>query len=77
MAAPLGTDSVVATGTTDPPAAEDVTVQLDGRDVVVPLAAAAPTGVESAFDKSEYVLYLESQARLRYFVVVRYLTPIP
>lgn len=71
VVAPPGTHSVVATGTTDPPSSGDVMVQLDGRDVVVPLAPAAPTGVESMFNKSEYLLYLESQARLRYIVVVR------
>lgn len=69
--APLGTHSVVATGTTDAPSSGDVLVQLDGREVVVPLAPAAPTGIESMFNESEDLLYGMSQARLRYIVVVR------
>lgn len=46
-------------------------MQLDGREVVVPLAPAAPTGIESMFNESEDLLYGMSQTRLRYIVVVR------
>jgi len=70
-APPPGADSVVAAGVTAPSPEGDVTVTLDGRKVVVPMGPSTPTGVASAFAQPEWLLYQESQARLRYLVVVR------
>lgn len=69
-APPGGYHSVVALGCRNPPAAKDATLTLDGKAVAVPQAKPEPTGVHSSFSQNEWLLYAESQARLRYMVVV-------
>ena len=65
--APNGTDSVIAVGQIDPDPAGDRTVQLDGRDVMVPAGKIAlsktPGAAASTFIQSEHLIYDESQVR--------------
>ena len=71
--APKGYDSVVAQGVYEPDAKGDVVFNIQGKDVV------APTGVpqrrpkyeSSNFTNSEYLIYSESQVRLRYLLKLR------
>lgn len=70
QAPPPGFHSVVALGHRNPPAAKDATLMLDGKPVAVPQAEPEPTGVRSSFSQNEWLIYTESQVRLRYMVVV-------
>ncbi|KAI1888016.1 hypothetical protein AGOR_G00180700 [Albula goreensis] len=73
MEPPEGHHSVVAQGKTEPDPIMDITVQLDGREVNVPQGQPVeqPDYVNSSFDKSEYVIYKESQCRIRYLVLLK------
>ncbi len=67
-AAPKGFHSVVALGHTEPDPAKDITYKFDGRSVTVPQGK--PIKMKgrgrSSFSHSEYLLYKESQVRIRY-----------
>ena len=69
-AAPKGYDSIVARGSTGPDTKKDVDIELDGNLVAVPQSAAIPQSKfsDSRFDKSEFLLYKESQHRIRYMI---------
>ena len=66
--APAGYDSVVAKGTQEPDPAKDASLTIDGRKVLVPQGKPVPTGVQSSFHQSEYLVYKESQCRIRYML---------
>lgn len=70
--APAGFDSVLAQGWTEPEASGDITVKIDGRDVVVPQAKVAKRAKwnSSSFSQSEYLVYRESQVRMRYMLEI-------
>lgn len=74
--APDGYDSVVALGQTEPEPARDTVLQLDGLDVTVPQGLPLPNqqlkGRASEFTQSEYLLYKESQVRIRYVLQMRW-----
>lgn len=67
---PKGYDSVLACGTQEPDSAYDVTLTLDGKPVVVPQAKPKQTGKSSSFYQSEYLIYKESQNRIRYLLLL-------
>ncbi|XP_062923847.1 protein mono-ADP-ribosyltransferase PARP3 [Mobula hypostoma] len=71
---PTGFDSVVARGHTEPDPSQDKVEIIDEKRVIV--SQGKPKKVKlaknSSFDQSEYVIYQESQARLRYLVQVEY-----
>lgn len=69
-APPPGFHSVVALGHSNPPTDKDATLTLDGKAVAVPQAKPEPTGIQSSFSQNEWLVYAESQVRLRYIVVV-------
>jgi len=69
-APPSGFESVVAFGVTEPDAAGDVTIKLDGRDVVVPNARPVKRSQPTSFTHSEYVVYENTRIRLRYVVAL-------
>lgn len=69
-AAPEGADSVLAVGAQAPRRADDVTVVLDGQPVAVPQGEVIWTGRTSAFDHNEYVVYRESQLRIRFILTL-------
>ncbi|KAK3874546.1 hypothetical protein Pcinc_020505, partial [Petrolisthes cinctipes] len=68
--APPGFDSVVARGTKEPDPKKDKKISLDGKDVIVPVGKPVPQKEwsKSDFDQSEYLVYKESQACIRYIL---------
>ena len=78
-AAPPGYDSVHAVGGSEPDPALDTTLVLDGKEVIVPQGKpiksaelADQLGGKSTFSQSEYLLYSESQLRIRYALTFRW-----
>ncbi|NWH77249.1 PARP3 polymerase, partial [Piaya cayana] len=71
---PTGYDSVVACGKTEPDPALDEELLLDGKKVLVsqgrPIRMSAYKS--SHFSQSEYLIYRESQCRLRYLVQIHF-----
>ncbi|XP_077384783.1 protein mono-ADP-ribosyltransferase PARP3 [Festucalex cinctus] len=68
--APAGFDSVVARGQVEPDPSKDVFVTLEGKEVAVPQGKPIKQDEysESCFSQSEYLIYKESQCRLRYLL---------
>ncbi|XP_019486872.1 PREDICTED: poly [ADP-ribose] polymerase 3-like [Hipposideros armiger] len=69
---PPGFDSVIARGRTEPDPTQDTEVELDGQRVAVPQGRPVPCPEfgSSTFSQSEYLIYQESQCRLRYLLEV-------
>ena len=65
-AAPRGYDSVIARGSREPDKRHDTTLRLGTHDVQVAQASVVSTGVSSSFRESEYLVYDESQCRIRF-----------
>ncbi|CAK5114466.1 unnamed protein product [Aphanomyces euteiches] len=68
---PTGFDSVVAKGKTHPNPDEDQVITLDNQQVRVNAGKWIKSGVESAFSFDEYLVYEESQQRLRFIVTFK------
>uniref|UniRef100_A0A665VVS9 Poly [ADP-ribose] polymerase n=1 Tax=Echeneis naucrates TaxID=173247 RepID=A0A665VVS9_ECHNA len=68
--APAGHDSVVARGSVEPDPLKDILISLEGKKVSVPQGEPTdqPQFSGSYFSNSEYVIYKESQCRLRYLL---------
>ncbi|KAI5109210.1 poly [ADP-ribose] polymerase 3, partial [Silurus meridionalis] len=68
--APNGYDSVVARGIVEPDPSKDVFITLDGKKVAVPQGKAIQQSEyqKSSFYNSEYLIYKESQCRIRYLL---------
>lgn len=71
---PAGFDSVVARGQQEPDPSKDITITMDGKTVTVPHGAAKkqPKYKDSYFDQSEYLIYKESQCRIRYLLKLKF-----
>ncbi|XP_041837139.1 protein mono-ADP-ribosyltransferase PARP3 [Melanotaenia boesemani] len=71
--APAGFDSVVARGQVEPDPSKDTVITLDGKKVAVPQgkAIAQPQFSGSSFSNSEYLIYKESQCRIRYLLELK------
>ncbi|KAG8436109.1 hypothetical protein GDO86_007281 [Hymenochirus boettgeri] len=71
---PKGFDSVVARGITEPDPVQDHMMMLDGRKIIVPQGSPIEIAKykESSFSQSEYLVYKESQARLRYLLLIQF-----
>ncbi|MBZ3881029.1 Poly [ADP-ribose] polymerase 3 [Sciurus carolinensis] len=69
---PDGFDSVIARGRTEPDPIQDTELELDGHRVAVPQGPPlqCPEFSSSHFWQSEYLIYQESQCRLRYLLEV-------
>ncbi|XP_023562124.1 poly [ADP-ribose] polymerase 3 isoform X2 [Octodon degus] len=69
---PLGCDSVIAQGCTEPDPTQDIELELDGQRVAVSQGRpiACPQFSSSHFSQSEYLIYQESQCRLRFLLEV-------
>ncbi|XP_053455750.1 protein mono-ADP-ribosyltransferase PARP3 isoform X1 [Nycticebus coucang] len=74
MHPPPGFDSVIARGHTEPDPTQDTELELDGQRVMVPQGRpmAFPEFSNSTFSQSEYLIYQESQCRLRYLLEVHF-----
>jgi len=72
--APKGYDSVLAQGWTEPEPKLDLEIELDGHKVIVPQGKATkrPTHSRSNFSQSEYLVYQESQVRMRYMLRIEF-----
>ncbi len=72
--APAGFDSVVAKGRTEPDPTQDVQLDIEGSSVKVPQGkpVQVPEYSNSSFTQSEYLLYQESQARIRYMLTMKF-----
>ncbi|XP_060925342.1 protein mono-ADP-ribosyltransferase PARP3 [Limanda limanda] len=71
--APAGFDSVVARGSVEPDPSEDIFITLEGKKVSVPQGKPIPQPQfsDSYFSNSEYLIYKESQCRLRYLLELK------
>jgi poly [ADP-ribose] polymerase 2/3/4 len=72
--APSGFESVVAKGQTEPSSSQDAQITLDGHAVHVAQSKAEHVAQykDSNFMQSEYLLYKESQARVRYMLTMKF-----
>lgn len=72
--APSGFESVVAKGQTEPSSIQDAQISLDGHAVHVAQSKAEHVAQykDSNFMQSEYLLYKESQARIRYMLTMKF-----
>ncbi|XP_068171276.1 protein mono-ADP-ribosyltransferase PARP3-like [Antennarius striatus] len=68
--APPGFDSVVARGSVEPDPSQDTFITLEGKKIAVPQGKpiSQPQFSGSHFCNSEYLIYKESQCRLRYLL---------
>ncbi|XP_036386135.1 protein mono-ADP-ribosyltransferase PARP3 [Megalops cyprinoides] len=71
---PEGYDCVVARGRMEPDPSKDTTITLDGKKVAVPQGKAIeqPQYKNSNFSNSEYLIYKESQCRIRYVLELKF-----
>lgn len=72
-APPKGCDCIIAKGRVEPDPKNDTTVSIDGNDVVVPQGKSISMQQyqNSSFTNSEYLVYKESQQRIRYILTVQ------
>jgi len=72
--APAGFDSVLAQGWTEPAPSDDLEVEIEGRKVTVPQGKVSnrPEWKSSRFSQSEYLVYQESQVRMRYMLRIEF-----
>ena len=66
--APPGFDSILARGTVEPQG-PDAELDMDGVSVGIPQGKSGATGVGSSFHHNEFLVYNESQHRIRYVLV--------
>ncbi|XP_038627337.1 protein mono-ADP-ribosyltransferase PARP3 [Tachyglossus aculeatus] len=71
---PPGYNSVVARGQTEPDPTQDKELLLDGHQVLVPQGPPVPivNYSNSYFSQSEYLIYQESQCRIRYLLQLHF-----
>jgi len=71
--------SCLAVGKTEPDPSKDATMDLDGVPVVVPqgkvIKNPAVGAATSSYSQSEYLVYKESQCRIRYVLKMKFETP--
>lgn len=71
--APAGFDCVVAKGNTEPDPKKDTEVTFEGKKVVVPQGKPIKTEfTKSHFSQTEYLVYNENQARIRYMLKMKF-----
>lgn len=72
-AAPKGYGCIVARGHTEPDPAHDIEWEFEGKKVIIPQGEPIkqPKYAKSSFTQSEYLVYNESQVRLRYVLRVQ------
>jgi len=74
VAPPKGYDSIVARGHSEPDPKKDTSVIMDDHDVTVPQGKPIPMkdSQHSSFSQSEYLVYKESQCRIRYLLRLKF-----
>jgi len=71
--APTGYECVVARGRTEPDPSKDTKMTFDGNEVVVPQGKPIQTKwTDSDFQQSEYLVYKESQVKIRYMLKMKF-----
>eukprot|EP01052_Picozoa_sp_SAG31_P042902 SAG31_NODE_6968_length_1831_cov_34.728497_2_plen_143_part_00 len=73
-----GYDSVLALGRTEPDPKADKGITFEGKQkVIIPQGKVIknPAGCDSSFSQSEYLVYNESQCRIRYVLKMKFETP--
>jgi len=74
-----GHDSCYAIGQTEPDPADDLEIELDGESVIVPQGKVKPNkevgNGHTSYSQSEYLVYDESQVRIRYVLQMEFQTP--
>lgn len=76
-----GFDSVLAVGNTEPDPKADAELTFDGKSVTIPQGKVMANpdlgkhGGSSSFSQSEYLVYKESQCRIRYVLQMKFATP--
>jgi len=72
--APKGYESIIAKGHTEPDPKDDTTIEIDGHKVTVPVGKPIkiPEYNASYFTQSEYLVYKESQVRIRYLLKLKF-----
>jgi poly [ADP-ribose] polymerase len=72
--APDGYDCVHAMGATEPDPSKDTKMTFEGKEVAVPQGKPIQTehSGKSSFSQSEYLIYKESQARIRYMLKMQF-----
>lgn len=68
----LGKDSVLAKGTTEPDPKNDVQIKGDWQPITVPQGPVINTGTKSSFSQSEYLVYQEGRARMKYLLKMEF-----
>ncbi|KAG9407568.1 Poly [ADP-ribose] polymerase 3 [Aphanomyces cochlioides] len=68
---PSGFDSVLAKGTLHPNPEQDQLITLDNQEVRVNVGTPVSCGVSSSFAHDEYLVYQESQQRLRFIITFK------
>jgi len=66
---PNGYDSVVALGQREPDKKYDITIDGEWGKIIVPQGKPIDTGIKSTFYNSEYLVYQESQVRMKYLLM--------
>ena len=51
---------------------KDTTIDIDGKKVIVPQGKPINTNISSSFSQSEYLIYKESQNRIRYLLKMKF-----
>jgi len=71
-----GYNSCLAIGKTEPDASDDLETEFDGHSVTVPQGTVKPNpdkgAKSSSFNQSEYLVYDESQVRIRYVLQMEF-----
>ncbi|KAJ8301262.1 hypothetical protein KUTeg_020249 [Tegillarca granosa] len=71
--APPGYDCIIAKGWNEPDPKKDTSIQIEGKKVTVPQGKPVSQSAynrKSSFDQSEYLIYKESQNRIRYLLLI-------
>ncbi|KAI3384344.1 hypothetical protein SNEBB_001587 [Seison nebaliae] len=69
-AAPKGYDSVHAVGRTEPDSAQDLLIEIDNHEIIVPQGKVKKItkAAQSSFGQSEYLIYKEEQTIIRFLL---------
>ena len=72
--APAGYDCIIAQGRTEPDPKGEKTLKFEGKEVVVPTGKPVNRAEYSGsrFSQSEYLVYKESQVRIRYLIKAKF-----